>query len=193
MVFIRLSPLPLKRILVLVAALLGLSAITCFGQPILFPVSSTPYDRQMERIEPTLNPPAIPTGRRISLTLVNYWIRDLRAIPYGFSSQWKTPAEIARESVADCKGKAVALYQRLQANGAKNLRLVIGKRKPTSSLTHTWVEWPTPSATYLLDPTINRSACSLTRIPTNSYVPYYVYTGTQKYRAAIPDSLFAEL
>ena len=193
MVLIQLSPFALRRILVLAAAILALSALTCFGQPILFPVKSTPYDQQMERIEPILNCSAISSEHQIPLALVNHWIRDLRAIPYRFSVPWKTPLEVAREAVADCKGKAVALYQQLQANGAQNLRLVIGKRTPISGGTHTWVEWTTPAAAYVLDPTINQSACSLAEIPTNSYIPYYAYAGTRKYRVTNPDVFLAGL
>jgi len=193
MVIIRLSPFTPRRILVLATAILTLSAVACFGQPILFPVNSTPYDRQMERIEPILNCSTISNEHQIPLALVDHWIRDLRAIPYRFSVQWKTPLEVGREAVADCKGKAVALYQQLQANGAQNLRLVIGKRTPTSRVTHTWVEWTNLSTTYVLDPTINQSACSLAEIPTNSYIGYYAYTSTRKYCVANPGGFLAAL
>jgi hypothetical protein len=193
MVIINLSSFAPRRILSLAAGILALSALTCFGQPVLFPVKSTPYDRQMERIGPILKCSAISNEHQIPLALVDHWIRDLRAIPYRFSVQWKTPPEVAREAVADCKGKAVALYQQLQANGAQNVRLVIGKRTPISGVTHTWLEWTTPAGTYLLDPTINRSACSLAEIPTNSYVPYYAYAGTRKYRVTNPDIFLAGL
>ena len=80
---------------------------------------------------------------------------DLRAIPYGFTKEWKTPAETQSGAPADCKAKAVALYERMQAHGAANMRLVIGKRATTSRSTHAWVEWETESGTYVLDPTIN--------------------------------------
>ena len=147
----------------------------------------------MQRIERILNYSAISTDDQISLALVNRWIGDLRAIPYHFSVQWKTPLEVAREAVADCKGKAVALYQQLQASGARNLCLVIGKRTAISGVTHTWVEWTTPAATYVLDPTINGSARSLAEIPINSYIPYYAYSGSRRYRVANPGILLAGL
>ena len=51
--------------------------------------------------------------------------------------EWKTPNEIAHAPTADCKGKAVALYQRMRENGARNLRLVIGKRTPVEPLAPT--------------------------------------------------------
>ena len=52
------------------------------------------------------------------MTLVNHWIQNLREIPYGFSPVWKTPDEVESAPVADCKGKAVALYEKMHAHGA---------------------------------------------------------------------------
>ena len=42
--------------------------------------------------------------------------------------EWKTPDEVHLGAYADCKGKAVALYNAMHARGAENVRLVIGKR-----------------------------------------------------------------
>jgi hypothetical protein len=120
-------------------------------------------------------------------------MEDLRGIPYGFSMEWKTPTEVARDVVADCKGKSVTLYGRMREHGARNLRLVIGKRAPSSRVTHTWVEWNTGSRTYVLDPTINWSASPVTQIPTSSYISYYVFSGTRKYCAAASPDLLAKL
>jgi predicted transglutaminase-like cysteine proteinase len=109
------------------------------------------------------------------------------------STEWKTPSELAHEPTGDCKGKAVALYQRMRENGARDLRLVIGRRAPTSRSTHTWVEWTTESATYILDPTINWTAQRGNEIADNLYVPYYAYTGSRRYRGAAATSLYAGL
>jgi hypothetical protein len=79
------------------------------------------------------------------------------------------------------------LYQLMRGQGATNVRLVIGKRTPGSGLTHTWLEWTIQSATYVLDPTFNWSACSIRQIPSNFYVPYYAYAGARKYRVMNPD------
>src|SRR5437870_8618431 len=193
MVFVSTTPLPPRRIFVLVAALFALSIASCFAQPILVSAKSTPYDRQMARIQPVLNTSASVQHAVLPLSLVNQWIGQLRAIPYSFSMEWKTPNEIAHAPAADCKGKAVALYQRMRENGARNLRLVIGKRAPTSRSTHVWVEWTTASATYVLDPTINWAARRVNEIADNSYVPYYAYTGSRRYRAAAATSLYARL
>jgi predicted transglutaminase-like cysteine proteinase len=148
----------------------------------------------MARIQPVLvSSPAQAADPELSLPLINRWISELRNIPYGFSMQWKTPAELAREPVPDCKGKAVALYQQMARHGAQGLQLVIGRRTPTSRSTHTWVQWTTASATYLLDPTINWTAQTVDEVADVSYVPYYAYAGHQKYRAPAASALFTRL
>jgi len=195
MVPIGLCPFPRKRVIGFLAfVFLVLSVVGCFANPILLSVKNTPYDRQMARIQSVLvSVPAQSTNPELPLRLINRWIGDLRNIPYGFSMQWKTPAEVAREPVADCKGKAVALYQQMAQHGAQGLRLVIGKRAPTSRSTHTWVHWTTASATYILDPTINWTAQTEDEVADNSYVPYYAYAGHQKYRAPAAIASYARL
>ena len=178
----------------LALAFLVLSVIGCFANPILLSVNRTPYDRQMARIQPVLaSAPAQSSDRELPLQQINRWIGELRNIPYGFSMQWKTPAEVAREPVADCKGKAVALYQQMAQHGARGLRLVIGKRAPSSRSTHTWVQWTTASETYILEPTLNWTVQTADDIADNSYVAYYAYTGHQKYRASAASALYAGL
>jgi hypothetical protein len=195
MVPIGLCPFSRKRVIGFVAfAFLVLSVVGCFANPILLSVKTTPYDRQMARIQPVLvSPPTQSADRALPLRLINRWIGELRNIPYGFSMQWKTPAEVAREPVADCKGKAVALYQQMVRHGAQGLQLVIGRRAPTSRSTHTWLQWTTESATYILDPTINWTAQTMAEVADNSYVPYYAYAGYQKYRAPAASTLYARL
>ena len=195
MVPIGLCPFSRKRVIGFLAfAFLVLSVVGCFANPILLSVKNTPYDRQMARIQSVLvSVPAQSTNPELPLRLINRWIGDLRNIPYGFSMQWKTPTEVARELVADCKGKAVALYQQMAQHGARRLRLVIGKRAPTSRSTHTWVQWTTASATYILDPTINWTAQTVDEVADDSYVPYYAYAGHQKYRAPAAIASYARL
>ena len=195
MVAIGLCPFSRKRVIGFVAfAFLVLSVVGCFANPILLSVKTTPYDRQMARIQPILvSTPAQGANRELPLRLINRWISELRNVPYGFCMEGKTPAEVAGEPVADCKGKAVALYQQMARHGARGLRLVIGRRAPTSRFTHTWVQWTTASATYILDPTINWTARTVDEVADNSYVPYYAYAGHQKYRAPAASALYARL
>lgn len=195
MVPIGLCPFPRRRVIGFLAfALLILSVVGCFANPILLTVERTPYDKQMARIQFVLaSAPAQSSDHELPLQLINRWIGELRNIPYGFSTQWKTPAEVAREPVADCKGKAVALYQQMAQHGARGLQLIIGKRTPTSLSTHTWVQWTTASAIYILDPTINWTVQTVDEAADNSYVPYYAYAGHQKYRASAASASYAGL
>jgi hypothetical protein len=195
MVPIGLCPFQRRRVIgFLVLAFLVLSIVGCFANPVFLSVKRTPYDRQMARIQSVLaSAPAQSSDAELPLQLINRWMAELRNIPYGFSMQWKTPAEMARESVADCKAKAIALYQQMTQHGARGLRLVIGKRAPTSRSTHTWVQWTTASATYILDPTINWSVQTVDEVGDGSYVPYYAYTGHQKYRAMEASASYAGL
>jgi hypothetical protein len=109
---IGLCPFPRRRVIGFLAfAFLVLSIVGCFANPILLSVKNTPYDRQMARIQSVLiSASAQSSDPELPMRLINRWIGELRNIPYGFSMQWKTPAEVANEAVADCKGKAVALY-----------------------------------------------------------------------------------
>lgn len=183
MITVRLAFYSPKRLLFLVAAFVLLSSISCFAGPLLLSVQSTPYDNQMSRIRPVLQKTPGPSEVRVSLNLVNRWIGDLRSVPYGFSRVWQTPAEVHRSPIADCKGKSVALYEKMQSHGITNVRLVIGRRTPRSRSTHAWLEWSTANGAYVLDPTINSMAHRVDQIGGRSYLPLYAYAGNRKYRA----------
>lgn len=181
----------MKKTLLLTATLLSIAASSSFADALLFTVTSTPYDRQMDRIRPVLtasHPTAPPD--HVSLNVVNQWMSQLRSIPYGFTVMWKTPAEAQSGAPADCKAKAVALYEKMRANGATNVRLVIGKRTQTSRLSHAWLSWETQGQTYLLDPTFNWNAWPTARAGKRNYQPFYAYAGGQKFRA--PSTLVAQ-
>lgn len=183
MITVSIFPFAPKRVFLLTLAFIGMSAVSCFADSLFLTVKSTPYDRQMTRIQPILFTQD-GAERDLSLGVVNHWMQDLRSIPYGFSTQWKLPSEVATAPVADCKGKAVTLYKRMRESGAKNVRLVIGKRTMTSRMTHTWLEWTANGSTYVLDPTINWTASRIDQLGSRAYVPFYAYAGARKYRAA---------
>lgn len=191
MIFVSINPFALKRFFLFLLAAVGFSCVSCFGQSLLLSVKSTPYDKQMSRIRPVLASDGSPGAGEISLGIVNYWIGDLRSIPYGFTKEWKTPAETQSGAPADCKAKAVALYERMQSHGATNLRLIIGKRAATSHSTHTWLEWDTETGTYVLDPTINWRAYRGREVGRRSYIPLFAFEGSRKFRAA-PATLVAQ-
>jgi hypothetical protein len=192
MILISIQPFALKKMLALGAALVCLSTASCFAASMLLSVDSTPYDRQMNRIRPILTSSTAGGGQNVSVLIVNHWMEDLREIPYGFQMEWKTPEEVETRQPADCKGKALALYQRMLSNGAKNVSLVIGKRAPGSRMTHAWVVWEANGESYVLDPTFNWMACRAEQVGKRSYVPFYAYSGTKKYRAADSAELLAK-
>ena len=189
MILISLDPFALRRLFFLLLVAIG-SAASAFGDSILLSVKTTPYDNQMNRIRPVLASEANPRGD-VSLGMVNYWIGDLRSIPYGFTKEWKTPAETQSGAPADCKAKAVALYEKMQEHGATSMRLVIGKRTATSHSTHAWLEWDTRGNSYVLDPTFNWAASRSSDLGPRSYIPFYAYAGNRKFRVA-PTTLVAQ-
>jgi predicted transglutaminase-like cysteine proteinase len=174
----------MKKSLLLSGLLLALASSSAFADALLFTVDSTPYDRQMSRIRPVLTAPAHAAGSQVSVSIVNQWMADLRSIPYGFTTFWKTPAEAQSGAPADCKAKAVALYEKMRANGVTNVRLVIGKRTATSRQTHAWLAWDTNSGSYVLDPTFNWAACTASQAGKSNYQALYAYAGSKKFRAA---------
>jgi hypothetical protein len=174
----------LMAFILVLAACPASNATPSPAQPIFLTVASTPYDRQMSPISPVLNSPAGPLAGRTSLATLNQWITSLRAIPYQYSLQWKTPAQVNSDVAADCKGKAILLYAILRANGATHIRFVIGKHRATDLRTHAWLEWDTTNGTYLLDPTFNRTIERVGEQEAATYIPHYAYNGSRKYRAS---------
>ena len=137
----------------------------------------------MTPVSPVLNSASGTLAARTSLRKINQWLASLRAIPYQYSLQWKTPAQVSSDPAADCKGKAILLYAIMRANGARHIRFVIGKRHIADQRTHAWLEWETTKGTYLLDPTFNTAAERVSDYDLARYIPHYAYNGARKYRA----------
>ncbi len=169
--------------LLLSFAVLAISASASFADALMFTVNATPYDKQMARIRPILENTGSQGANGVSMGTVNAWMADLRDIPYGYALFWKTPAETTSGAPADCKAKSVALYERMKAAGATNVRLVIGKRTPMSKMTHAWLAWETEGGSYVLDPTFNYSATKAEKVGKRNYEPLYAYAGAKKFRA----------
>jgi len=174
----------MKRTFLLTAALLSVATVSSFADALFFTVTATPYDKQMARIRPVLTAPGGTSSSSLSLSIVNHWMGDLRSIPYGFTAMWKTPAEAESGAPADCKAKAVALYEKMRANGATNVRLIIGKRTSSSRRTHAWLGCEMQNISYVLDPTFIWKVCTASQIGSRNYQPLYAYAGKKKFRAA---------
>jgi predicted transglutaminase-like cysteine proteinase len=149
------------------------------------------YQRQRDALRPPngANPEHALTGRsgassnRVSLFTVNRWMTELRNVPYAYHRVWQTPGQVHSGAATDCKGKAVAPYRRMKANGAGNLRLVIGRPTTWSGTTHAWLEWNTARRNYVLDPTFHTHAILSQKLGNHSYLPLYAYAGAKKFRA----------
>lgn len=184
MIFLSLSPKRLSRAWSLFAVAVGLATVVrCFAQPVLLPVETTPYDNQMARVQPVLASITDQPAVEIPLPVVDQWVRELRRLPYQYSKQWQTPFEVSTTRAADCKGKAITLYEIMQTIGATNVRFVIGKHRAGDWFTHAWLEWETTNGTYVLDPTFNWRAIRTQGLSSSKYVPLYAYAGELKYRA----------
>ena len=137
----------------------------------------------MTPISDVLNSPPRRLPGQTSLANLNQWMTNLRAIPYQYSIQWKTPAQVNSALAADCKGKAMMLYAKMRANGATHVRFVIGKHHVADMRTHAWLEWDTTAGTLLLDPTFNSAVERATEHDSTTYIPLYAYDGARKYCA----------
>ena len=71
---------------------------------------------------------------------------------------------------------------RMKEYGATDLRLVIGKRTTMSRSTHAWGEWNCEGTNYVLDPTINWRAYLASDLGRRSYIPFYAFEGSRKFR-----------
>ena len=154
-----------------------------FAQPLLMSVESTPYDNQMARVQPVLASTPTEAPGWLSLSMINQSMRGLRRLRYRYSSQWQTPEEVRATRCADCKGKAIAMYEFMQSIGATNVRFVIGKHHAGDWFTHAWVEWETADGHFVLDPTFNARVVRAEQQNSSRYIPLYVYEGTLRYRA----------
>ena len=164
------------------AAQLSIAASSSFADALLFTVNATPYDNQMAQIRRVMTTPSHFCEPRL-LNIVNRWMKTFARSPT-VSPRCGKLLRPQSGAPADCKAKAVALYEKMQANGATNVRLVIGKRTSSSRQTHAWLVWDTQDGSYILDPTFNWAACSALQAGKRNYQPLYAYTGKKKFRAA---------
>ena len=166
----------------LLAAWAVFGASDCLGDTTYAATSTTPFDRQMRPTLPILQTPSGRAAGDTSFATINRWILELRVVPYEYSLDWQTPAQLASAVVTDCKGKSALLYARMRTNGLSPVYFVIGKRRATDLATHAWVEWRTDRGTYVLDPTFSEVALPVRALQSATYIPRYAYDGFRKYR-----------
>ena len=151
MVLVSIRPFVARKLWPFIVGLICLFSFSCFAESLYVTVRSTPYDRQMARINPVLLSAGNSDKQNLSLSLVNHWIEDLRAIPYGFTPQWKTPEEleirffaaaIVEGDLVPCTFEKIAWvlprelgdYDFLAANAGLVANLATGRIKPAQIL-----------------------------------------------------------
>ena len=81
MILVSVHPYEPRKIFLLIAGVICFAVSVCLAQPVLLSVPSTPYDRQMTRIQPVLVSKLQSAKESLSIALVNLWIQSLREIP----------------------------------------------------------------------------------------------------------------
>lgn len=180
---------PLKIIPLSLLASILLTSMS-FARPAFLAVESTPYDRQMTRVHQVLAGVDAESTHGLSVGVVDQWMSRVRKIPYRYSKLWQTPNDVNRMNSADCKGKAVLLYEMMHRMGANDVRLVIGRHHAGDWFTHAWLEWDTEQGSYVLDPTFSRRAVRAEQQSRYTYIPLYAYEGGSRFRAQNPSAPF---
>ncbi len=173
-------------------AILTLILISCGSVGLMaleMPLTSTPYDQQMERIVAVLNTP-VGMGRgdtsdRVqaqgsNLEQVETWMKEIRRLRYVRTSTWQTPSETLSKRSGDCKDKSVLLLAWMKEHGYQDMKLVIGLQKPNSQQTHAWIEWNRGGIRYILDPTME-SKPMLASPASKEYAAQYSYAEGKKF------------
>lgn len=137
MIFVSLPPYSFNKLFLFVAGLIYLVAVSCFADSLFLAVDSTP-GQQVARSRAVLSTRNEAHRYEISSAIVNHRGDDSRGISCELSPEWKTPPGLESGPATDCKGKAVALYQGMQAPGvwmfaAADQRRVLGP--------DVWLEW----------------------------------------------------
>ncbi len=62
--------------------------------------------------------------------------RSFRYVSDPRGDHWQSPSETESRRAGDCEDKSIWLFSRLKMNGYQNLRLVVGKYRPTDRQYH---------------------------------------------------------
>jgi transglutaminase superfamily protein len=93
----------------------------------------------------------------------------------------QSPEQLEASGRGDCKDKALWLYAKLRAAGARNVQMVIGKKDTRSEEFHAWIYLTLDGRTYLLDPTFSSSVVEASEFGAEEYIAVYGYDGAGTY------------
>lgn len=166
----------------MILALLLVGAFPLLSQSLgRYPVSSTPYDPYLDTFREAAHRPV--AARNLSSEEVGRLTEAAYDFRYDHAANYrpKTPQELEASGRGDCKDKAVWLFSKLAASGARDLHLVIGKKHLNADEFHAWLYLKMNGRTYLLDPTFSESAEPVSEFSADEYIPVYSYTGDQSF------------
>jgi len=93
----------------------------------------------------------------------------------------RSPEEVESSGRGDCKDKALWLYSKLAAAGARDMQLVVGKKDNQAQEFHAWLYLSFNGRTYLLDPTFSGSMTEVSEVGADEYIPVYAYDNHGSY------------
>lgn len=124
-------------------------------------------------------------GSKEQLTMdsVEKWTRAASRIRYEQTGDytWKSPEQVEADGSGDCNDKALWLFAKLRAAGARQIEVVLGKRELAAATYHAWVRLAMAGKTYILDPTESGVVWESGEFGPAEYVPCYSFDGSRTY------------
>ena len=147
-------------------------------------VSHTSYDLYLDSFRSVASQAS--GAGPLTLDLVREWTEKANDIPYNHVEpyRFRSPEEVEASGYGDCKDKALWLYSKLSAAGARHIQLVIGRKDTQAGEFHAWLYLTFCGRTYLLDPTISGSISEASDYSADEYVPVYAYDRSGAYAYA---------
>ncbi len=146
-------------------------------------VKTTPYDQKSALIDELSRSSQLPT-RSTSESIAGLF-RQARNFSYrkeNHGDVWQSPQVTEKMQAGDCEDKALWLYARLRAAGYGDIKLVVGKYRPSDTSNHVWLMYTEANRDVLiLDPTIQNKAWSLSAFQPKLYRPFFSFDDKHHY------------
>lgn len=145
-------------------------------------IQATPFDNKIVR-SGILNQ-IFPVSRNDTAESLFTIARSFRYIPDRRGKDiWQTPVETETRRAGDCEDKAIWLFVQLKKSGYDQVRLIIGRMKPSSRGFHVWITLAGEADQLLiLDPTAQKRIWNASDFSASEYIPLYSFDGINRYR-----------
>jgi hypothetical protein len=123
-------------------------------------------------------------GGNPSLTKVTDLMHTGRSFHYEYTQPYvaASPEVTEAKGAGDCKDKTLWLAKHMNT---RNVRFVVGRRHPWSTLMHAWLLWRSGGEYYVLDCTTTSWPIPVSSLTPGDYVPKYSWSSTGEYRHAL--------